>query len=88
MMSISLTDDDYKNIPINLKLETMEAFENLDCENTVMPINADRLEELLILSNYDVSKREALVKGFREGFNIGYNGPELRQDTAKIYHLE
>ena len=36
------------------------------------------------LSNYDVQEIEYLVKGFTTGFDIGYNGPKLRQSRAKI----
>ena len=47
------------------------------------PIDADALEELLIQSQYPVEKREHLVTGFKEGFDLGYRGPCKRQDTSK-----
>ena len=37
---------------------------------------------LLIESNYDIDKTNKLIKGFTEGFSIGYCGPENRRDTA------
>ena len=45
---------------------------NLDLHNIVTPVNPDKLEELLIMSNYDAAKRQYLVKGFKEGFELGY----------------
>ena len=47
-----------------------------------MPINTDKLEDLLRMSGYDRNETDFLVDGFRNGFDIGYQGPELRQSTS------
>ena len=58
-------------------------FENLDISSIITPINADKLRELLVWSNYDRQETEFLFKGFTEGFDIEYQGPEDRQDRSK-----
>ena len=55
---------------------------NFDLNNVVSPVNADILETLLMEANYDRGKTEILVKGFREGFSIGYTGDENVKLTA------
>ena len=49
-------------------------YENFNLETVVSPVNADKLEEYLKQANYDPVKTDFLVKGFKEGFSIGYNG--------------
>ena len=50
-------------------------YENFDTENLFTLVNVDKYEELLKLSQYDTEKTEELVRGFREGFTLGYRGP-------------
>ena len=45
-------------------------FENFDLENIVTPIDADKLESLLIATKYPTDKTKILVDGFRHGFNL------------------
>ena len=52
---------------------------NEDLVNLVTPVK----EQLLIDSNYNKKETQFLVDGFRNGFDIGYQGPEHRQDTAR-----
>ena len=59
----------------------MEA-QDLDWQNIVTPVKVDVLAKLLSDSNYDVRKSAHLVKGFSEGFSIGYEGPVNRCDEA------
>ena len=59
------------NIYINLVKEAS----NLDLENIVTPVKADTLEKLLKEAGYDKEKSEYLVKGFKEGFDLNYQGP-------------
>ena len=40
------------------------------------PVDADVLELLLTQSGYDVRETHFLVDGFRNGFSLGYEGPE------------
>ena len=51
-------------------------FVNHDLENLFTPIKADILEQLLVESEYDEDKTKFLVDGFRQGFDLGYRGPE------------
>ena len=46
-------------------------------------MNADVFEKLLKETNYDPVETEFLVKGFRQGFDIGYRGPERRRSKSK-----
>ena len=57
-------------------------FENLDITTIVTLINTEVLEEKLLISGYDKEKTEHLVQGFRNGFDIGYRGPEDRKHTS------
>ena len=50
--------------------------------NIITPVNADKLEQYLVETQYDECETEFLVKGFREGFDIGYAGEKFRRDTA------
>ena len=43
----------------------------------------DVLERLLAEANYDRGKSEYLIRGFREGFSIGYEGIEDRRDMSE-----
>ena len=62
-------------------------YENLDLVNIVTPVDADRLERLLVESWYDGEKTEFLVKGFHNGFSIGYDGEEDVCRTASNLQL-
>ena len=49
------------------------------------PVNVDELEKLLIQTNYNKEKTEFLVKGFKEGFDLGYRGPEeIKQESSNL----
>ena len=55
----------------------------MDLENIITPVEVDNLDRLLKLSQYDTKKSEFLVNGFREGFDLGYRGPEEIQQTSQ-----
>ena len=55
---------------------------NGDIEKIVMPINIQRLKEMLETSNYNKEETAYLVKGFTDGFDICYRGPTDRQDRS------
>ena len=57
-------------------------FVNHDMESIVTPVNVDKYEQLLIQSNYNKNKRLKLVKGFREGFLLHYEGEKNITKTA------
>ena len=52
-------------------------------ENIVTPIKVDRYAELLKVSGFDPDKAKYLVDGFTNGFDIGYRGPEIRQNYSE-----
>ena len=54
----------------------------LDYEDIVSPIDPDLLEQLLLDTDFEIEKRRKLVNGFREGFELGYQGPLNRKDTS------
>ena len=48
---------------------------NYDITNVVTPVDADKLNQLLLDSEYPDQERRFLVKGFKHGFSLGYQGP-------------
>ena len=46
-------------------------------------MDADQLRQLLIETKYDKEEIEFLYKGFTEGFDLQYRGPEERQSLSK-----
>ena len=50
--------------------------ENFDSDSIVTPVNADILEQLLMELNYNKDETEFLITGFRQGFSLGYQGPQ------------
>ena len=62
---------------INLLIYTEDEvlnYTSMDLENIVTPVNVDRLEQLLKLTEYDTQKTKKVVNGFRHGFSISYEG--------------
>ena len=57
--------------------------ENYDLDNIVTPIDANKLDYELRRSGFEDKERQYLVSGFKQGFDIGYQGPKCRQSTAK-----
>ena len=51
-------------------------------DEIVTPINVDRLKYYMKLTHFDEVKSRALLKGFTEGFDIGYREPSDRRDFA------
>ena len=58
-------------------------FENYDMRNISTPVDAEMLNDLLKKTHYDPKETEFLVDGFRNGFCIGYEGPENRKDFSE-----
>ena len=52
-------------------------------ESVVTPVKVDLLVQLFKETNFDAEKTQFLEKGFKHGFDIGYEGPEHRQSTAE-----
>ena len=63
--------------------EPLMHFSNLNIEDIVTPVDVDKLEQLLVTSNYNEAETRFLISGFREGFDIGYMGPTDRQDESR-----
>ena len=64
-------------------LDQFEKIVNHDIKNIITPINVDKLEELLLKSKYDSEESQFFVNRFKYGFDIGYEGNQIRRDTAK-----
>ena len=47
------------------------------------PLDADKLEELLMYTRYNRKDTAFLVNGFRKGFSLQYSGPVNRQSQAR-----
>ena len=55
-------------------------YENFDLESIKTPVNVDKLQELLTISNYDKNESQFLLDAFRNSFSIGY----CRAQNVKI----
>lgn len=65
-------------IYIFVNISTVKEAKNLNLDNIVTPIDADKLEEFLIISGYDEQKKNFLIHGFKEGFSPEYEGPLVK----------
>ena len=52
------------------------SFSNYDLNHVVTPVKADKLLDLLQQTNYNKEKTEYLVNSFKNGFDLGYRGPQ------------
>ena len=60
-------------------------YSNFDLKTVFTPVKPDVLEDLLLKSGYDAQKTQYLVKGFHEGFSIGYEGPRnVKQKSPNL----
>lgn len=55
--------------------------------NIVTPVIADELGTLLKETNYPKDDTEFLVKGFKYGFSLGYEGPKNRRTLSRNHKL-
>ena len=53
-----------------------------DLTEITTPINIDKYEHYLKMSEFPSEKTQYLIQGFKHGFDIGYRGPVYRQETA------
>ena len=58
-------------------------YTNFDFESLVMPVQVNVFRDMLVRSNYDRAETQFLIEGFSKGFDIGYQGPVLRQDVSR-----
>ena len=55
----------------------------MDLENIFSPVNHAELEKFLIRTNYDKDKTKFLIDGFKNGFDLGYRGPQQIRQTSQ-----
>ena len=46
----------------------------LECDDIVIPVDVNVLEELLVRAEYDLVETQFVVNEFRFGFPLGYQG--------------
>ena len=56
---------------------------NFDLINIITLVNEVKLQELLIEANYDKKQTDYLVKGFSQGFDLEYWGPDPHRDLSQ-----
>ena len=61
------------------------SYENFDLKNVVTPVRVNELKNLLQLSGYPHSELDFVVNGFRNGFDIGYEGPQVQQSSVRTF---
>ena len=59
-----------------------EYYENLDLDEIISPVDADKFISLLEKHNYDPDATCFLKDGFSNGFDIKYDGPQIRRSQA------
>ena len=57
-------------------------YENYDLETVTTPVDVDQFISLLKEARYDEGEIIFLENGLRNGFDIGYEGPQQRQSTS------
>ena len=67
---------------ILIVIDEVMCYQNLQLNDIVTPIKPHILGRLLRESGHDRQKTEELVKGFTEGFNIGYRGKQTRKNRS------
>ena len=80
---MSVSDKNINNSKPDEHWEEPKMFYNFDLENIVTPVNVKELGKLLRESCYNESETEFILDGFTNGFDIGYEGPEDRQDSSQ-----
>ena len=56
---------------------------NFDILSIITPVNVSVLAKYLCMWRYNETKSQFLLQGFSEGFDIGYRGPVVRQDSSR-----
>ena len=68
---------------MSLNISEIEHYTNHDLKNIVTPLKAEVFGKLLKESGYPKNETDFLIKGFTDGFDIGYRGPKVRQSRSK-----
>ena len=61
----------------------MQHYFNGNLTDIVTPLDVDRFEQLLTESEYDSEESRFLLDGFRNRFDIGYEGPSVRRSESQ-----
>ena len=69
-------------------LERLIECSDTNWEDIVTPINVKKLDELLLKSNYPVDRRQFIVQGFNQGFDISYSGSMDRVHESRNIPLK
>ena len=65
------------------EMETPVYYVNRNLKDIITPIKVNKLHELLIKSEFPEKDMNFLIQGFKTGFDIGYEGPQKRQDRSQ-----
>ena len=57
-------------------------YENYDLDTILSPVDFKQFSRLLEISGYNPEKIEFLIDGFKNGFSLGYVGPDDIKQTA------
>lgn len=60
---------------------------NFDLHNITTPVNITQLQEMLLQADYDAEKTQFLIDGFKNGFSLGYDGPQERRSFSENLKL-
>ena len=55
----------------------------MDLDSIITPLDVTAFEDMLIEANYDAEEMRFLLDGFTNGFDIGYQGPSVRQSYSE-----
>ena len=64
-------------------VESVQHFEYLDIKSLNTPIKIAVLAKWLKRSNYEETEANFLIDGFKNGFDLDYNGPRQRCDLSR-----
>ena len=75
-------------VPVASNGDEMNYTENFDLQNLETPVDVNALIKALKDTNYDPIETSFLQDGFANGFDIGYEGPQVRQSRSKNIPLK
>ena len=65
-----------------MQQEQLTEFQCFEYSDIVTPINVEKFEQQLRQAEFDSNKIQKLITGFKEGFDIGYEGKCTKTETA------
>ena len=71
------------SVLFNLLILQILQFPNYDLDTLETPLDVDKYASLLHETEYDPVETQFLVNGFKQGFDIGYKGPLVRQSESR-----